>query len=57
MVERSNIYTVEVNATDGKYIGYMKADYDTEPEMSFEFAVEPHSGIAHQTIFTFSVTS
>lgn len=47
MVERSNIYTLEVNATDGIFIGYLKTDFATEPEMSFEFSVEPHSGIAH----------
>jgi hypothetical protein len=47
MMERSNIYTVEVNATDGNYVGYMKTYFYTEPEMSFEFNVEPNSGFAH----------
>ena len=56
-LERSNIYKVEVNATYGLQMGYIKTYYETEPEMSFEFSVEPPSGEPHSTVFTFSVTS
>ena len=56
-MERSNIYTIEINGTDGEFIGYMKTYFYTEPEMSFEFNVEPSNGIAYVTPFMLTVTS
>ena len=56
-MERSNIDTVEVNGTDSSYVGYMKINYYSEPEMSFEFNAEPSTVIAHVTPFFMTVTS
>ncbi len=48
---------METNVTSGLDKGYIRTFYDTEPQMSFEFSVEPPDGEPHRTIFTFSVTS
>eukprot|EP00347_Sterkiella_histriomuscorum_P003593 403363692 len=57
LMERNNIYTIEANISSNNYQGYIKIDYLTEPDLSFEFSVEPATGVAHETVFMISVTS
>ena len=57
IMSTNTIYTIQVNATDGNYVGYLNTQYQTEPDISIEFVVEPSSGIALITPFMYIVTS
>ena len=57
LIERSNVYTVEANVSSNGFIGFTRTDYQTEPDMSFEFRVQPAIGEAHSTNFVLMVTS
>ena len=47
-----------MNVTDCISYGYISSEYSTDPNgISFEFFVEPSSGIALETKFMLSVTT
>ena len=48
---------MDVYVTDGVSVGYQSVIYNTDPDLSFEFQVEPATGFALSTKFYFSVTS
>jgi len=57
ILKRYDVYSVEVNVTDGVLFGYTHAYYDADPDFSFEFFATPSSGIALQTEFVLGVSS
>ncbi len=57
LLKTNQIYTVQVNVTDGDYNGYCRIYYRTTPSYSNEFHVEPRNGTALSTVFLLSVGS
>lgn len=51
LLKRNNHYTISAIVSDGISIGNISVTYDTDPDLSFEFFVEPQSGEALMTKF------